>query len=218
MGCNPYLALTNSAPEGSTMADLTQARAVQYYNYDADTGTFFFRERPKHEFVLKASYSKHLSRVGRPAGSPNRDGYVKLVIDGNYYSAHRVAWLIMTGELVKYPDFEIDHINGDRADNRFSNLRKVTKSENQRNGSQRINNTSGVHGVNWKPRGETDGRWVARIWNGPKHVYLGQFKTLHEAAIARKAAERVLGFTGTDRPPHPAAVRKVEAQRSKESA
>jgi hypothetical protein len=41
---------------------------------------------------------------------------------------------------------------------------------------------------------------VARIWNGPRHVYLGSFHSLHEASIARKAAERVLGYTGTERP------------------
>jgi len=100
--------------------------------------------------------------------------------------------------------YEIDHINGDRSDNRIANLRKVTKSDNQRNAGKRVNNTSGVHGVNWKPRYNSipgDGRWVARIWNGPRHIYLGQFRSLREAEIARKAAERVLGVTGTDREP-----------------
>lgn len=181
------------------MADLTQSRAMQYYNYDAETGAFFFKERPASEFVKGPIYIRHLGYVGRVAGSQSQQGYVKLLIDGKYYYAHRIAWLIMTGEIVKYPEFEIDHINGDRSDNRFCNLRKVTKSENQRNGGMRINNASGVHGVNWKKRGD-GGRWVARIWNGPRHVYLGQFETLHEASIARRAAERALGYTGSDRP------------------
>lgn len=185
------------------MADLTQARALEYYNYDASTGTFFFKERPRHEFSRQETHTKHLKRVGMPAGSPNNDGYVKIIIDGEYYSAHRVAWLIKTGEIVQYPEFEIDHVNGNRADNRFANLRKVTKSENQRNSSKRVNNTSGVHGVNWKPRnGGPAGSWVARIWNGPRHVYLGAFKEKSHAEIARKAAERVLGFTGSDREPY----------------
>jgi HNH endonuclease len=191
--------------EGSKMADLTQARALEYYNYDASTGTFFFNERPRHEFSRQELYTRHLQRVGTKAGSSNSEGYLKLLIDGKYYSGHRIAWLIMTGEIVQYPEFEIDHINGNRGDNRFSNLRKVTKSENQRNGSKRVNNTSGVHGVNWKPKYNStpgDGRWVARIWNGPRHVYLGGFKEKREAEIARKAAERVLGFTGTDREPY----------------
>lgn len=200
------------------MADLTQARAIEYYNYDASTGTFFFKERPRHEFSRQELHTTHLKRVGKKAGCPNDAGYVKILIDGKYYSGHRVAWLIMTGEVVKYPEFEIDHINGDRGDNRFSNLRKVTKSENQRNGSKRVNNTSGVHGVNWKPKYNStpgDGRWVARIWNGPRHVYLGGFKEKEHAEIARKAAERVLGFTGTDRPPNEFAAARTAKMREK---
>lgn len=184
------------------MAAPTQARALEYFNYNAETGDLTYRERPKSEFC-PPRYVDHIKRVGEIAGCPNVQGYIKVHIDGTYHSAHRVIWLMVFGEWVKYPKYEIDHINGDRADNRIANLRKVTKSQNQRNAGQRINNSSGVHGVNWKPKYNStpgDGRWVARIWNGPRHVYLGAFKSLHEAKIARKAAERVLGFTGTDRP------------------
>ncbi|NTG86184.1 HNH endonuclease [Agrobacterium rhizogenes] len=192
------------------MATPTQARVCEYFNYDPETGLLTFKERPRSEFSA-ARYSSHLKRIGSPAGAVNSGGYQKVLVDGTYHSAHRIIWLMVTGDWVKYPEFEIDHINGDPSDNRISNLRKVTKSENQRNAGKRITNTSGIHGVNWKARGDDDGRWVARIWNGPKHVYLGQFKTLHEARIARKAAERVLGFTGSDRDGY--AVRKVEAIR-----
>lgn len=184
------------------MAVPTQARACEYFNYDAETGDLIFRERPRREFPSEATYAVHLNRVGFPAGSISSEGYRKVHIDGAYHPAHRVIWLMQTGEWISYPALEIDHINGNRADNRWGNLRKVTKSENQRNAGRRKNNTSGVHGVNWKPKYNStpgDGRWVARIWNGPRHVYLGSFKTLHEAQIARKAAERVLGFTGTER-------------------
>lgn len=185
------------------MAVPSQARANEYFNYDPSTGHLNVKERPKSEFS-PGPYALHIKRVGKPSGCPNKEGYVKVLIDGTYHSAHRIAWLIWCGEWVEYPAYEIDHINGDRSDNRITNLRKVTKSDNQRNAGQRVNNTSGVHGVNWKPKYNSnpgDGRWVARIWNGPKHVYLGSFKSLHEAEIARKAAERVLGITGTDREP-----------------
>lgn len=178
---------------------MDDSRCKKYFDYDAGTGFFRIKERPREEFTTSSLWKRHLGQVGKIVGSQNRDGYIKVHMDGKYYSAHRIAWLIMTGEHVKYPDFEIDHINGNRSDNRFSNLRKVTKSENQRNGSKRLNNTSGVHGVNWKAGKD---RWVARIWNGPKHIYLGQFRTLEEAAIARRAAERALGFTGTEREPY----------------
>lgn len=187
------------------MAELTKARAEEYFNYQPETGHLIFNERPRDQFTTDLAYTQHLKRVGKIASAKTSEGYIKVHIDGIYYRAHRVAWLINKGETPKYPEFEIDHINGDRADNRISNLRTVTKSQNQKNSSQRVTNTSGVHGVNWTPKYnniENDGRWVARIWNGPKHVYLGQFRTLHEAQIARKAAERVLGYTGTDRPPY----------------
>ena len=180
-------------------------RVMQFFEYDKSSGQLLLRERSREEFSNHALWSRHVNNdVGRVAGCPNSDGYIKVHMDGTYYSAHRIAWLIMTGDWPEYPAWEIDHVNGDRGDNRWSNLRKVSKSENQRNGGKRANNTSGVHGVSWKPKynkTEGDGRWVARIWSGPKHVYLGAFKTLHEAAIARKAAERALGFTGTDREP-----------------
>jgi hypothetical protein len=185
------------------MAVPTQARALEYFNYDPSTGALIIRERPKSEFDALA-YARHLRNVGKAAGSPNKQGYIKVLIDGHYHSAHRVIWLIVHNEWPTYPEFEIDHINGDRSDNRDENLRKATKSQNQRNAGQRVNNTSGIHGVNWKPRHDgsgSGGGWVARIWSGPRHVYLGQFQSLREAQIARKAAERVLGYKGTEREP-----------------
>lgn len=195
------------------MAIPTQARVRAYFNYDPKTGDLTHKERPRTEFGSAASYSTHLRRVGKTAGSINFDGYRKICIDGSYHSAHRIIWLFVTGEWVVYPDFEIDHRNGKRADNRWRNLRKATKSDNQKNGGQRVNNTSGVHGVNWKPRPHhKSGGWVARIWNGPKHVYLGFFDNLEHAAIARRAAEKALGYTGTDRSPSPEA-RRAYAKR-----
>jgi len=193
-------ALTETTME-RRMATPTQARVREYFNYDPDTGVLTIQERPRVEFATDLTYAKHISRVGKPTGSPNVQGYMKVCVDGVYHSAHRIAWLWMFDEWPEYPAKEVDHINGDRSDNRIANLRVVTKSENQRNSSSRINNSSGVHGVNWKARGHKGGRWVARIWNGPRHVYLGTFETLREAAIARRAAERVLGFTGADRQP-----------------
>lgn len=170
-------------------------RANEYYEYNKDTGSFFYKERPASEFS-KHQYIHHCKRIGKEAGSVNREGYVKIWVDKKIYSAHKIAWLIIHGEWVNYPEFEIDHINGDRSDNRIENLRKVSKSGNQRNSGRRITNTSGVHGVHWCQRNK---KWIARIWNGSRHVYLGQFNDLRESAIARQAAERVLGFTGTDR-------------------
>ena len=208
-------ALTNNDRMRIKMAIPTQARVREYFNYDAETGNLLVSRRPDTEFS-KARLSSHLKRLGTVAGHIEKQGYRVVVVDWKPYKAHQIIWLHVYGEWVEYPKFEIDHINGDRADNRISNLRKVTKSQNQRNAGQRVNNTSGVHGVNWKPKYNDipgDGLWVARIWNGPRHVYLGGFKTLHEAQIARKAAERVLGFTGTNRPPSEQAKKRAQMGR-----
>jgi len=180
------------------MATPTQARVRALFNYDPETGILAWRERPPSDFKNGAAHRSFVSRrQGKEAGHVDSSGYRKVIFDSLLVQTHKVAWFLVTDEWVEYPEAEIDHVNGDRSDNRIANLRKVMKSENQRNGGRRVNNTSGVHGVNWKPRDNCNGgAWVARIWNGPRHVYLGQFKTLHEAQIARKAAERVLGFTG----------------------
>lgn len=168
--------------------------AHRKFEYDKIKGDLIYKQIDENS-VSKSIYECHRKRVGKPAGCRNKDGYVKVRISGKYQSAHRIIWLMQTGEMPEYPYFEIDHLNGDRGDNRWSNLRKVTKSQNQRNGGERVNNTSGVHGVNWKKNKKTGGgRWVARIWNGPTHVYLGSFKDIEMAKIARKAAERALGF------------------------
>lgn len=187
------------------MAVLTQARLRQLFNYEPLSGSLVWRERPEAEFKTGLAYASFVSRCQRKeAGHLCSDGYRAVVIGRQRYLAHKLIWLLVHGEWPEYPLFEIDHINGDRADNRLVNLRKVSKSGNQRNAGRRKNNTSGVHGVNWKAdKRNGKGRWVARIWNGPRHVSLGTFDTLHEAQIARKAAERVLGFTGTDREAKP---------------
>lgn len=170
---------------------LTRERLKEYLLYDPLTGEFIMKERPRNEFANAATYARHLARVGKPIGCPNNGGYVKIHIDGKYYSAHRLVWLLVHGEIPEYPTWEIDHVNGDRGDNRLKNLRKVTKSDNQRNGARRVNNRSGVTGVNWV---RSKRRWIARIWDGPHHRYLGAFKNLEDARIARLKAEKEIGY------------------------
>lgn len=182
-------ALTETTME-RRMAAPTQARVREYFNYEQDTGRLVFLERPRSEFDAPG-YARHLKLIGKEAGHLDLQGYRCVIVDGRSQKAHKVAWLWMTGEWPFYPDYEVDHINRDRSDNRWKNLRKVTKSENQRNANMRSTNKSGVHGVNWV---ESKQKWVARIWNGPRHVCLGHFDDLDHAAIARQAAERVLGF------------------------
>ena len=149
----PLQALTKPTFKEVKMAIPTQARVKEYFNYDPVTGDLLFKERPREDFSAPR-YADHLRRVGSVAGTIESQGYRHVLIDGAVHKAHRIIWLMVYGEWVEYPAFEIDHINGQRADNRLSNLRKVTKSANQRNSGRRVTNTSGVHGVNLK-----EGRW-----------------------------------------------------------
>jgi hypothetical protein len=106
--------------------DLEALRAK--FIYDPDTGEFRFREdsyrRSGKRMIL-------LRRAGDLAGGKPVEGrYRVITIDGVNYPAHRLAWLYVTG---RWPHPEIDHIDGDRTNNRFANLREVTHSENMRN-------------------------------------------------------------------------------------
>lgn len=174
------------------MAIPTQARVRELFKYDPATGDLIWRERPQSHFASVPAFHSFKARFeGRVAGHIESQGYRIIVFDGRGWKAHKVTWLFIHGEWVKYPDFEIDHVNGIRSDNRIQNLRKVTKSLNQRNASIRRDNVSGVSGVNWVA---SKRRWVARIWDGSHHKYLGQFRRIEDAAVARAKAERELGY------------------------
>lgn len=99
--------------------------------------------------------------------------------------AHIVAFLLVTG---KWPSGEIDHINGSRFDNRWQNLRHVTRKENAKNNAMRCDNTSGVTGVVWHRQAQ---KWWARI--GTKS--LGTFDSLEDARAVRLAAQADDGYT-----------------------
>jgi hypothetical protein len=161
-------------------------------DYDQEKGILVWKKRLASDFKTKSLHAIFMSRFSnKRAGSISAEGYRKITISGHIYSEHKLIWKLIYNEDVKYPEFEIDHINGVRSDNRIANLRKVTKSDNQRNGSMRKNNKSGVNGVNWCNPKE---KWIARIWVGKRHLYLGQFDDLQEAKIKREAAEIEFGY------------------------
>ena len=88
----------------------------------------------------------------------------------------------MTGKMPA----EVDHINRDKLDNRWSNLRPVSHTLNQRNHGGHQTNTSGVNGVCWHKHRN---KWQAHIWVDGKNKHLGYFDCIEEAAAARKQAE-----------------------------
>lgn len=130
--------------------------------------------------------------VGSIAGTRTNNGYVSIVVCGQRFLAHRLAWLWMTGD---WPKGEIDHINGNRSDNRFCNLREATRSQQGANGGKRITNSSGVVGVHFD---RSRAKFASRIGVNNKTINLGRFATLREAAAARETAEKK--FFGRFRP------------------
>ena len=129
-------------------------------------------------------------------GFTSEEGYILGTIDRVQYFAHRLIWKLTYGE---DPDC-VDHINGDRADNRLENLRNVNSLVNARNRIRHKNNATGTMGVVFEPnkgqwKRELPGKWRARIGVEGKKLCLGEFITKQEAEAARQAAERVLNFT-----------------------
>lgn len=121
-------------------------------------------------------------RAGDEAGTAHHSGYVHLCIDGRSHLAHRIAWLLAVGSA---PDAQIDHINGDRSDNRLCNLRRATHSQNMQNRRFQANNTTGFTGVV-----HHKGKFGASIKIKGKRTYLGYFDTAEEAGAAYLVASR----------------------------
>lgn len=132
--------------------------------------------------------NKYNGYVGKRAGAKTAFGYRRIGISGSYYKEHRLAWLYMTG---RFPTKEIDHKNGKRADNRWSNLRQATHSQNGMNKVRQSNNKSGHVGVCWKPR---ENKWAAFVIVDSKQKYSSHHTSLRAAVRARRiAAKRLHG-------------------------
>lgn len=172
------------------MEKLSLNRFRELLRYDAETGHLIWLSRPETDFATTA-WAKQWQRryEGKTAGYVGRGslGYVVICIGRRTYLGHRIAWALHFGG---WPKGQIDHINGDRSDNRISNLRDVPPVINSRNCSIWKTNNSGVLGVCFF---EKTGRWRATIGRGPG-AYIGMFDTRDEAVAARKAAEARLGY------------------------
>jgi len=117
----------------------------------------------------------------------NSQGYHHGRFKDQFKMAHHVAWYMTHGVWPK----AIDHINGDKIDNRIENLREVDQSVNVKNSSKRSHNTSGYTGI----RKTRSGKWQARITVAGKIMNLGRFYTVEDALEARNEAKEQYGFT-----------------------
>lgn len=145
---------------------LTQTRLKELLRYDPETGDFTWL------------VSRGRSPAGSRAESPDSKGYIRIGIDGFLHYSHRLAFLYMTGAP---PPAEVDHINRDRGDNRWTNLRLATSRDNKGNAGVRSDNTSGHRGVSWDKR---SGEWQAYGRRTGRKIHLGYFDRLEEAASA----------------------------------
>lgn len=156
---------------------------------DPETGKLYWNHRGQKYFSDIGSFKKWNTRY---AGNEcfkfkNELGYMTGKIFNVNYKAHRIIWVIENG---RWPECEIDHINGIRDDNRIVNLRCVTKSENARNSKMRTTNKSGVQGVHFN---KLVGKWEAYIWDDGK-IILGYYSDKEIATKVRRDAEVELGY------------------------
>lgn len=169
------------------MADLTYDELARVLKYEPETGRLFWLPRPREMFP-----NAHLCRLwndkwaGKQAlNYVDAYGYFRGSIFGMSCLAHRVCWALGSGA---WPIDQIDHIDGDRQNNRFTNLREVDQSLSSMNCAMRSDNTSGFTGVRLREKTQ---RWLVEMCG----KYIGSFATLEEAVEARNAAAEGRGFT-----------------------
>ena len=158
----------------TNMKDFTQSEVLQVFRYNKHTGDL-------------TNIHKATARVeGALSTYRHNEGYLTVNVGKKEYLAHRMIWFMEMGVWPK----QVDHINHNRSDNRWINLREVIHRDNHTNMSLKSNNTSGVNGVRVLP----SKRYCAYIMVQGKQIPLGTYDTLEEAKSARENADRKYGF------------------------
>jgi hypothetical protein len=168
------------------MNDLPAEIVREFLDYSSETGKFYWKHRDVCHFVSERGWRQWNDRYpGLEAGSINPIGYRQIrIFKKKLYMAHRLAWVHYYGEI---PEQFIDHINGDKLDNRIVNLRKASRSDNVRNrhmskGAIPLKGVSKLCGY--------DDRYRAYVFLDNKQIHLGCFDTPEEAHAAYCAAAK----------------------------
>lgn len=147
-------------------------RLRELFHYSPDTG----------EFIRLVAIGP--AKAGEVAGFKNSLGYVQISVDGTRQYAHRLAWLYVKGT---HPSKLIDHVNGNKSDNRIDNLREASSSENLQNAKEpHRDSRSGLRGVAWD---RCRGKWLSRVQVNKKSHHVGYFSTAAEAHNAYLVAK-----------------------------
>lgn len=144
-------------------------RLRECFNYDPETGA-----------ITNRIYRGGRGPAGKeiPATASGGHKYRRTQCDGVRILCHRIAWALHYGY---WPEQSIDHINGDGFDNRISNLRLATRSQNGRNRGKNANNTSGFKGVSWHSVAR---KWRAATRINGRRIHIGSFDSAEEAGAA----------------------------------
>lgn len=143
---------------------LTLERLKEIIDYNPESGIFIAKIRRSH------------CQKGDVVGCNYGDGYMRTAIDGRDYLLHRLAWFYVYGQMPKM----IDHINGDRGDNRIENLRIADYHINARNSCRKTNSSARFKGISWH---KVSKKWQVQIRCGGELIPLGYFDDDTEAAF-----------------------------------
>lgn len=152
---------------------MTHEEINSFLHYSPTTGVF----------TWKTDVARNV-KAGRVAGCIQSHGYIYIALKKKRYAAHRLAWFMTFGE---WPKKHIDHINGDKTDNRITNIREANASENGQNRKPNKNNKTGIKGVTRHNK-----KFRAEINHQGENFYLGVFDNPEDAAKAyAKAAKKL---------------------------
>jgi hypothetical protein len=149
--------------EGARVRGANLSQSLLHELFEYRDGNLYWKSRPSNNVDTT-----------KPAGSINRNGYVNIKINRIQHKAHRLVFLMFHD----YLPTEIDHIDGNKANNSIENLRVATSSQNNHNKRKVKNNTSGLKGVDFR---KAHGKWRARIVTNGKQKHLGYFGSAEEA-------------------------------------
>ena len=180
--------------EKQKLNDLTQKYLKECLDYDPETGIFIWKERPLHHFkdgkkfkagsICNNWNSRYSNKC---AGTINGNGYIQFYIKNKVYLAHRLAFLYMEGY---WPEYEMDHIDKDPSNNKWDNLRHVSRMCNMQNITKTSKNTTGVSGLIYNKNNSKHKKWSAVLYINNGRIFLGSYATFDDAVLARYNEEQ----------------------------